>query len=412
MRQRLNIVAISTCVALAASGGASAGEWEFGGEIAGEVRYFPQSAQFPGQFDHWQPSLTLETDLRWKSDNGKHQIVIVPFGRLDAQDDNRTHIDLREGYYRYVSESDWTLLIGAAKVFWGTVESRHLVDIINQTDGVEDIDEEDKLGQPMVKLSLLKDWGQLDLFVLPGFRTRTFPGSDGRLRFELPTDTENPIFERNARRGAVDYAARYSNFFGNWDVGLSGFHGTSREPRFTIAPTGNTLLPVYDRITQGSLDVQYTAGAWLWKGEAIVRGGQGETFFAGVAGFEYTVYQIFEKPWDLGLLAEYLYDGRDDGFVAETFGLTSEAPFTAFQNDVFTGARLAFNDTQDTSMLAGVSVDADDSSLSMFLEAERRLGQNWTAEFESRLFFNVDPANLANSVRDDDFLTFRLTRYF
>jgi hypothetical protein len=412
MRQSLNSVAASISAVLASLGGASAGEWAFDGEIAGEVRYFPQSAQFPGQFDDWQPSGTLQADLRWKSDDGKHQIVVVPFGRLDAQDDNRTHADLREGYYRYVSDSDWTLLIGAAKVFWGTVESRHLVDVINQTDGVEDIDEEDKLGQPMVKLSLLKDWGQLDLFVLPGFRTRTFPGPEGRLRFALPIDTENPIFERNARRGAVDYAARYSNFFGNWDVGVSAFHGTSREPRFTIAPTGAALLPVYDRITQGSLDVQYTAGAWLWKGEAIVRGGQGKTFFAGVAGFEYTVYQIFDKPWDLGLLAEYLYDGRDDGFVVETFGLTTEAPFTAFQNDVFTGARLAFNDTQDTAMLAGVSVDADDSSLSMFVEAERRLGQNWTAELESRLFFNVDPANLAASVRDDDFLTFRLTRYF
>ena len=44
------------------------------------------------------------------------------------------------------------LLVGAAKVFWGTAESRHLVDIINQTDAVEDIDEEDKLGQPMVKV--------------------------------------------------------------------------------------------------------------------------------------------------------------------------------------------------------------------------------------------------------------------
>ncbi len=400
------------CAALAGGTQAIAGEWDIGGEIAGEVRYFPQEAQFPGQFDHWQASLTVQPDLRWESGDGKHQIVALPFVRLDAQDDERTHFDLREGYYRYVSDNDWTLLIGAAKVFWGTVESRHLVDIINQTDGVEDVDEEDKLGQPMVKLSLLKEWGQLDLFVLPGFRARTFPGPDGRLRFGIPIDGENPLFERDDRRGAVDYAARYSNFFGNWDIGLSVFHGTSREPRFTIDATNNVLLPVYDRITQGGLDVQYTAGAWLFKGEAIVREGQGETFFASVAGFEYTVYQIFGKAWDLGLLAEYLYDDRDDGFTSEAFGLTSEAPFTAFQNDVFAGARLAINDTQDTSILAGVSVDAEDQSLSMFIEAERRLGENWTAELESRLFFNVDPENIADAFRNDDFLAFRLTRYF
>ena len=143
-----------------------------------------------------------------------------------------------------------------------------------------------------------------------------------------------------------------------------------------------------------------------------MREGQGDTFFASVAGFEYTLYQIFGRAWDLGLLAEYLYDGRDEGFVAEPFGLATAAPVTVFQNDVFAGARLALNDTQDTSMLAGASIDADDQTMSMFIEAERRLGQNWTVEFESRLFFNVDPDNIADAFRDDDFMTLRLTRYF
>jgi len=411
-RRELERAAAAIAGAIAAFAPAEAGEWDLGADVAGEVRYFPVDPQLPAQLEHWQPSLTLEPDMRWRSGDGKHQVVFIPFARLDAEDDERTHFDVREGYYRYVSDDDWTLLIGAAKVFWGTAESRHLVDIINQVDGVEDIDEEDRLGQPMVKLSFLKGWGQLDLFVLPGLRTRTFPGEDGRLRFALPVDADNPIFERDDGRGAVDYAARYSNFFGDFDVGLSVFHGTSREPRFAIAPTGDALVPVYDRITQGGVDAQYTTGAWLWKGEAIVREGQGDTFFAGVAGFEYTLYQIFGKAWDLGLLSEYLYDGRDEGFVAEPFGLTSAAPVAVFQNDVFVGARLALNDVQDASMLTGVVVDADDQTMSMFIEAERRLAQNWTVEFESRLFFNVDPGNVADAFRDDDFLTLRVTRYF
>ena len=412
LRRRLKLLTAIFLGAASAFGHSLAGEWDLGAEVAGEVRYFPQTPQFPGQFDHWQPSLSVQPDIRWESEDGKHQFVAIPFVRIDGQDEERTHVDLREGYYRYVSDGDWTLLVGAAKVFWGTTESRHLVDIINQVDGVEDIDEEDRLGQLMVQLSLLKDWGQLDLFVLPGFRTRSFPGVDGRLRFGAVIDTDVPIFERDARRGAVDYAARYSNFFGNWDVGLSVFHGTSREPRFAIIPGVTDLAPVYDRITQGGVDVQYTTGAWLFKGEAITRAGHGDVFFAGVAGFEYTLYQLFGRSWDLGLLAEYLYDGRDEGFVPEPFGLTSVAPFTVLQNDVFAGARLAFNDTQDSSLLAGVTVDADDQSMGMFIEAERRLGQNWTAEFESRLFFNVDPGNPADAFRDDDFLTVRLTRYF
>ena len=58
----------------------------------------------------------------------------------------------------------------------GVTESRHLVDVLNQVDGVEDIDEEDRLGQPMINISTQRDWGSVDLFVLPGFRERTFAG--------------------------------------------------------------------------------------------------------------------------------------------------------------------------------------------------------------------------------------------
>ena len=403
---------IFTVAAVLAAMPARAGEWEFDAELAGEVRYFPYDPMFPLQLNDWQPSFAFTPELRWETEDRKHQLVIIPFVRLDAKDDERTHFDLREGYYRFNSDNNWSLTVGAAKVFWGRTESRHLVDIINQTDAVEDIDEEDKLGQPMLNLTVLNDWGALDFFVMSGFRDRTFPGVEGRLRFGQVVDTDNAIFERDARRGAVDYAARYSHYIGNWDFGVSVFHGTSREPRFAITPGSVNLLPVYDKITQGSIDLQYTKDAWLWKMEAIVREGHGDTFFASVAGFEYSIYQVFGTSADLGLLAEYQYDGRDEGFVAESFGMALAAPVAAGNNDVFAGARLGFNDAQDASALVGLSVDADDQTMGMFIEAERRIGQNWTAELETRLFFNVDPANVANFFRDDDFMTLRVTRYF
>ncbi len=55
---------------------------------------------------------------------------------------------------------EWEILAGLNKVFWGVAESRHQV---------EDIDEEDKLGQPMLNLTTLRDWGTVSLFILPGF---------------------------------------------------------------------------------------------------------------------------------------------------------------------------------------------------------------------------------------------------
>jgi len=36
----------------------------------------------------------------------------------------------------------------------------------------------------------------------------------------------------------------------------------------------------------------------------------------------------------------------------------------------------------------------------------------WTAELETRLFFNLNPENIADAFRNDDFITIRITRFF
>ena len=73
----------------------------------------------------------------------------------------------------------------------------------------------------------------------------------------------------------MDLAARYSHYFGDWDVGLSMFHGLSREARLPIG-SGNRRAPHYDLVSQAGLDVQYTLDEWLWKFEGIVREGHGK----------------------------------------------------------------------------------------------------------------------------------------
>lgn len=401
---------------------AKAGEWEADFETSAELRWFPESPLLPGQLEDVQPSLVVQGEFQWQSENGKHEFVFVPWARLDGEDDQRSHADFREAFYRYYSDDDWSLLIGAGKVFWGTTESRHLVDIVNQTDGVEDIDEEDKLGQPMINLGFSKDWGQLDFYLLPFFRDRTFPGEEGRLRFPVVVQEEDAIFGRSAGREGVDIAARYAHYIGDWDFGISLFHGLSREPRVVVPVTGASegkAYALYDEITQAGLDLQWTKGAWLWKFEGIVREGQGETFAAAAGGVEYTLYQIGGKDWDLGLLAEYLHDGRDEQTVIlpgnvtpKGPGVTTAAPVTTFEDDLFTGARLAFNDSQDTSILAGAITDLEDGTVLGTIEAGRRFGENWVGEVESRFVTNADPANALTALDRDDFVTLRITRYY
>ena len=96
---------------------------------------------------------------------------------------------------------DWELRLGIGKVFWGVTESRHLVDTINQSDGVEDIDGEAKLAQPMATLSWIRDWGVVELLVLPYFRERTFAGVEGRPRQGALLQRSHPHLLRPADDG-------------------------------------------------------------------------------------------------------------------------------------------------------------------------------------------------------------------
>ena len=370
------------------------------GSLGFELRRFVDSPLQPVQLSSSQASVAGEIEFAWQNGDRNRQAGLVPFFRVDDRDQERSHFDIREAYWRYIGEQV-EVTLGIDRIFWGVTESRHLVNIINQVDGVENIDEEDYLGQPMLAVALQKDYGRFSAFVLPYFRERTFAGVVGRLRAPLAVNTDQPIFESDDEQNQIDVAIRYSHYLGNWDFGLSVFHGTSREAVLIANAEGSELLPRYDIISQIGLDLQYTGEAWLWKLESIVRKGQGDTFGAFVGGFEYSFYQLGGGDIDLGLIVEYLYDDRDES-----------APLTILQDDLFIGSRVTLNDTQDTAILAGAIVDLDDQTTALRLEAERRIGQSWRLEIEIQLLTNIDDNNPSSGFANDDFVTLSLKKYF
>ncbi|WP_461517160.1 hypothetical protein [Porticoccus sp.] len=394
---------LSALMLVAGASNTMAGDsgWDFSGNTALQLRGFAQDALWPGQnSSDAEVSVSGEWEVRWRSDEGDQRASFIPFVRWDENDEERTHLDLREAYWAYEGDQ-FELLVGINKVFWGVTESVHLVDIINQTDLVEDIDQEDKLGQPMVNLAVQQDWGLITLYLLPYFRERTFPGVDGRFRGPLPVDWDDADYESGAKDKHVDMAVRYSHYFGDVDVGLYYFHGTSREPRLLLADNGRELKPFYDQIDQVGLDLQYTKDAWLWKLEAIVRDGYDETFMASVAGFEYTFYQVNESDADIGILLEYQYDER-----------SSQEPLTTADNDVFAGVRWSLNDAQDTALLAGVVVDKKTSETFFNVEAERRFGDSIFLELRLRAITNAEQDEPLYSFSRDDYIQLQLSRYF
>jgi hypothetical protein len=391
----------TVALALTAVGaGAQADEWDVTGFVGLDTRTFWEDERFEGQDDGFNASLHVQPELYWRSEDGRQRVSVVGFGRYDNQDDERSHVDLREAYWGYDGDS-WDVNAGFSKVFWGVAESRHLVDVINQTDLVEDLDQEDKLGQPMVNVNLQRDYGRFELYVMPWFRERTFPGAGGRFRSALPVDTDDPIYESSDKDRHTDVALRYSHYFGDVDVGAYVFDGTSRDPNFIVADEGDRLIPVYEQMTQVGVDLQYTRDSWLWKFEGIRRETSRESFNAAVGGLEYTFYGVGGRAADIGVLFEYLYDGRG-----------ASAPPTAFDDDIFVGARLALNDSSDTSLLAGAAIDTKTHETFFNLEAQRRFGDNVTVGLRLRAFSNASPGDALYSFEQDDYLQLRVSWYY
>ena len=364
----------------------------------------------------WHPSSSLS--LRWHRswNGGQRSFTATPFFRYDLEDDKRTHADLRDLYLSFVG-NDWELHAGVRRVFWGVTEFHHLVDVINQTDLVENIDAEDKLGQPMVQLSLVRDWGIVDLFALTGFRERTFPGADGRLRALLPINEGRATYASGAGQHRTDAALRYSHQLGGVDFGVYHFSGTNRDPQLRVVGDGNggfELRPHYVTIDQTGLDAQANWGDWAFKLEAITRSGDGGRYAAANVGVERTLVGALGSRIDLGLVLEYLFDER---------GL--EATNTVFEQDVALGLRWQFNDLADSEALMGMIWDTDTHELVTSFEGSRRFGDYWLLRMEARFFSGAsDPRDaallglLADSsqktapLQRDDFLQLEFTRYF
>lgn len=368
------------------------------GFVGTEFRYFPYEGQYDNE-DKLIVSPSFEPEWYYESKGMNHLFTFKPYVRFDSADTDRSHWDIRDlSWLGVYGDMEWR--VGLRKVFWGVTETQHLVDIINQTDLVESPDGEDKLGQPMVNVSFAKPYGTFDVFLLPVFRPRTFPGNQGRFRSALPV-SKSPEYESHLGNRHIDWAARWSHSVSVFDIGLSYFSGTSRDPIIEETPEGgNEIVPLYTLIQQRSLDLQATLGAWLLKFEGISRQHKEDVYSAFVSGFEYSFYAIKGSAVDVGFLAEYHYDDR------------GEDALSPFEDDVFVGTRVALNDIQSTEVLAGVTTDVDSSASFLNIEASRRIGDRIKLIGELRSFMDVPTDDILSSYSRDDYALVTLEYYF
>lgn len=338
-----------------------------------------------------QLELTLYGSYRHGWDRGRQSLLVAPFVRWDPTG-ARTRIDLRELSWAYLWDRG-ELRVGVSELFWGVTESVHLVDVVNQRELIVGGQGYVKLGQPLATIATRGSWGSLELLLMPVFRERSFAGRAGVLWSSAPVAPELSRLEPGGS-WRLDGALRWTRTLGAWDVGVTGFRGRNREPRFTSAYDAEgrpVLVPHYDRVAQLGVDLQLTSGSWLWKLEAVTLDPKTGRYLAAVAGLEYAFADY------LSVFAEYAFDSRG-----------SEAT-TSSGDDVFAGARLF---TQDGEVRAGVFVDRRSLNTVPSIQVKRRIGGASVLALEAGGFIGRRAREPWQARRQHTYLSLTFVRYF
>ncbi|HSH75898.1 MAG TPA: hypothetical protein VLA09_09470, partial [Longimicrobiales bacterium] len=225
----LGLVSALAVAAVAPAPGAA----QLVGSVATQSRLFfgkPLSVTQPRWHD-----LSVAAEATYERRLGPVVLSAEGFWRLAEEGTERGHAEAREALLR-IAGDDVAADLGIHTVFWGVTESRHLVDVVNQKDYLEDFDGEDKLGQLMALLTVdVGRRGFVELLAMTWFRPLRFPSGGGRPGALVPVLDDRPVYEDDRERWSPDLAARWSHSIAAFDWALSYFHGTSREPQLIAA---------------------------------------------------------------------------------------------------------------------------------------------------------------------------------
>ncbi|MCG8313348.1 MAG: hypothetical protein MI976_09035 [Pseudomonadales bacterium] len=379
-------------------------------ELGFQVRGFTENS--PEVSGDMSSALRYQLTYNTSWNDGADTFEFIPWFIWDSEDSERRHGDIQDLAWFHVADT-WELRTGIRKVFWGVVESQHRVDIINQTDLARNPNGEEKLGQPMINLSLVRDWGILDIYLLVGHRERIFPGEQARFQSRsLPVEWDRAGYAHPDEENHVDAAFRWQHYYGDWEWALSHFSGASRDPILSEEQTLNgreVIIPLYTTIDQTGLEVQYIWGSWIFKGEFISNSGIDDRFTAGTIGFEYTQVGLMETVYDLGWIVEYSADDRGDEAVSLA------------EHDFFLGGRLSLNDADSSEIVMGVNLDSETDEQLYVLEASKRVAESVKLVIDAFIItgpenggLNADFSNdyKTQPIRRDDYVQVEAVYYF
>ncbi len=439
MRRRRPCAGAAFALALAATPSPAAADWSSRGELALEGRQFDDDERevTPDR------GLALFGRLELRHSHGRLEEKTRFYGRLDRYDEQRSVLVFEEAWAQLALERV-RLRAGVDLVNWTATEAFHPADVINARNLDSDLENYEKVGEPMAALQVrLHENTSVQVMYLPHRTAPIFSSPGSRLSFAPGLDLRGSrrMFDREGRlsgsRWGPQAAIALRQVLGNADLTVHALEHLDRsQPLVRLDPQTFSPLLVFQTVRQLGGTYQQAVGPVVLKLEGAYR-----RFVAPVdalpglplsaAGGLLADQEVGLPPDDRGqpdhgLLAVGMeYGVPHEGGSESTFLLEGQillgvedpalrAALTIFQRDVLVGYRFALNDESSKELLVGAIFDTERSGESLvMLNYQQRLGETWTLRAGLRLFnARASAPGPMATLRTSDHVRLALTRHF
>ncbi len=353
------------------------------------------------------------------------------YGRAGLVDQERNIAVIEDAWLAYKFES-WYLKVGAEVQNWTATEAFHPADIINSQNLDSNLENPEKLGEPIISAEHRVGTGKLSLFILP-YQMETVYGPDSSRLSGLGENTEigdalwfDGKTLEEAAVSAEQWGIRFTQTLGGADFALHYLEHYDRlQPLFLSASSNpNMPRPVYFKSQNAGLTYAHVIDAAVLKLEYNYKDfvEQEEPVFNAALGGNLALSQADHSQLALGLEYNIFHDsGTETALYLEgqgIFGVDDEVAQTlsVFQKDVFIGVRHALNDVMGREIFAFVIVDAEDTSDYMYnFRYQQRLSDIVTLQLGLRIVESGQRANSLlglHAIERSDHVFINLTCYF
>ncbi|MBD3841708.1 MAG: hypothetical protein IE909_07465 [Campylobacterales bacterium] len=311
--------------------------------------------------------------MELKKEFDSSQIALKLKAIHDEIDTNKRRIDLNELYYGYYFD-DGELYVGKEIKFFGNLESGNIVDIYNLKDLLYDpFAKEEKIGSLGVRGVYFVGDGKLELILKLQEEKRELFGKDSPYN-QFGNFNYDKKLDENSHSILALYSSSYEvgKFSGDYTLFINDgfdnhrtyyFDGFSmREKLYQATQYGFFASAIYND-TMFKLEELYTQN----EDNSIA-----DYNHIGL-GVEHTIYNLLDKS-DMRIFVEYFKLYFEKNLSGSDIG-------EVYDNDIFGGVQLDFNNQNNTTLQLGILNDMKNSEKIYQLELESRVFETYSFKF-------------------------------